>query len=110
MTPPAGTRDKESRTMDRLDWKIIAALEADGRQSFAELGEAVGLVDDHVDPVTELARLLAADGVSVTQATLSRDLDELAAVKVRSPRGDLVYAVAWAGGDRTPRPGGPPLL
>jgi transcriptional regulator of arginine metabolism len=31
---------------------------------------------------TELAELLAADGVGVTQATLSRDLEELGAVKV----------------------------
>ncbi|MFI5892923.1 arginine repressor [Actinoplanes sp. NPDC051513] len=31
---------------------------------------------------TELAELLAADGVQVTQATLSRDLEELNAVKV----------------------------
>ncbi|GIF08142.1 arginine repressor [Actinoplanes siamensis] len=31
---------------------------------------------------TELADLLAADGVQVTQATLSRDLEELNAVKV----------------------------
>jgi transcriptional regulator of arginine metabolism len=31
---------------------------------------------------TELAELLAADGVQVTQATLSRDLEELRAVKV----------------------------
>lgn len=29
--------------MDKLDWKIAAALEQDGRQSFAELGERVGL-------------------------------------------------------------------
>jgi len=29
--------------MDRLDWKIIAALETDGRQSYAELGEQIGL-------------------------------------------------------------------
>src|SRR5690606_3073353 len=29
--------------MDRLDWKIIAALEEDGRASFADLGERVGL-------------------------------------------------------------------
>lgn len=29
--------------MDNLDWKILAALERDGRQSFAELGEQVGL-------------------------------------------------------------------
>ena len=32
---------------------------------------------------TELAELLAADGVQVTQATLSRDLDELGALKAR---------------------------
>jgi transcriptional regulator of arginine metabolism len=45
----------------------------------------------------ELADLLAADGVAVTQATLSRDLEELGAVKQRSaggaayhvPSGDL---------------------
>ena len=29
--------------MDRLDWKIIAALETDGRQSYADLGEQIGL-------------------------------------------------------------------
>ena len=52
---------------------------------------------------TELADLLAGDGVVVTQATLSRDLVELGAVKVRSPQG-LVYAVPAEGGDRTPRP------
>nr|WP_131770798.1 arginine repressor [Candidatus Protofrankia californiensis] len=42
---------------------------------------------------TELARLLAAEGVQVTQATLSRDLEDLGATKVRSPQGGLVYAV-----------------
>src|SRR5687767_8176910 len=40
----------------------------------------------------ELAERLAADGVSVTQATLSRDLDEIGATKVRSADGGLVYA------------------
>jgi transcriptional regulator of arginine metabolism len=54
----------------------------------------------------ELARLLADDGIEVTQATLSRDLDELGAVKVRVGAGPLVYAVPGEGGDRTPRPGG----
>ena len=54
---------------------------------------------------TELADLLAEDGVSVTQATLSRDLVELDAVKVRIPSGALVYAVPAEGGDRTPRAG-----
>ena len=37
----------------------------------------------------ELADLLAADGIAVTQATLSRDLVELGAVKVRHARGGL---------------------
>jgi transcriptional regulator of arginine metabolism len=53
----------------------------------------------------ELAALLAADGVAVTQATLSRDLVELGAVKVRSAGGGLVYAVPGEGGDRTPLSG-----
>jgi transcriptional regulator of arginine metabolism len=51
----------------------------------------------------ELARLLADDGVAVTQTTLSRDLDELGAVKIRDGEGDLVYAVPAEGGDPTPR-------
>lgn len=45
----------------------------------------------------ELLTLLAADGIDVTQATLSRDLVELDAVKVRRS-GTLVYAVPDAGG------------
>ena len=51
---------------------------------------------------TELAELLATRGVHVTQATLSRDLVELDAVKVRAGSGALVYAVPGEGGDRTP--------
>jgi transcriptional regulator of arginine metabolism len=46
-----------------------------------------------------LADLLAADGLAVTQATLSRDLDELGAVKVPAQDGALVYAVPSEGGD-----------
>jgi transcriptional regulator of arginine metabolism len=37
----------------------------------------------------ELAALLKEDGLRVTQATLSRDLDELGAVKLRTPDGGL---------------------
>jgi transcriptional regulator of arginine metabolism len=37
----------------------------------------------------ELAAALRAAGVAVTQATLSRDLDELGAVKLRTPDGGL---------------------
>lgn len=50
---------------------------------------------------SELADLLAESGVSVNQATLSRDLVELDAVKVRSSAGQ-VYAVPGEGGDRSP--------
>lgn len=52
----------------------------------------------------ELARLLGSEGMGVTQATLSRDLDELGAVKVRTSGGELVYAVPVEGGDQLPRP------
>ena len=41
----------------------------------------------------ELAALLAEHGVAVTQATLSRDLEDIGAVKVRGSDGSLVYAV-----------------
>ncbi len=53
----------------------------------------------------ELAEHLAHAGVSVTQATLSRDLVELGAVKVRHGDGGLVYAVPGEGGDRRPLAG-----
>ncbi len=51
---------------------------------------------------TELADFLAVSGLHVTQATLSRDLVELDAVKVRGLSGALVYAVPGEGGDRRP--------
>ncbi|MFF4777281.1 arginine repressor [Microtetraspora fusca] len=50
----------------------------------------------------ELARLLAESGVEVTQGTLSRDLDELGALKLRADDGTLVYAVPGEGGGRIP--------
>ncbi len=63
----------------------------------------IELVTSHgVHSQTELADLLAEHGVRVTQATLSRDLVELDAVKVRGPSGALVYAVPGEGGDRRP--------
>jgi len=43
--------------------------------------------------------------VQVTQATLSRDLVEIGALRVRGSAGHLVYAVPGEGGDRTPHVG-----
>ncbi|GAB3668663.1 arginine repressor [Actinocorallia lasiicapitis] len=48
----------------------------------------------------ELAKLLADSGMEVTQATLSRDLVEIGAVRLRTEDGTLVYAVPGEGGDR----------
>ena len=60
------------------------------------------LATSEIRSQTELADLLHRAGVTVTQATLSRDLVELDAVKVRAPSGQLVYAVPGEGGDRRP--------
>jgi transcriptional regulator of arginine metabolism len=48
----------------------------------------------------QLVDLLAADGIGATQATVSRDLEELGAVKVRMPGGDTVYAIPEQPHDR----------
>lgn len=46
---------------------------------------------------TELAELLAAEGFAVTQGTLSRDLVDVGADKVRMPDGGVVYALRGDG-------------
>ncbi len=40
-----------------------------------------------------LVELLAAEGAIATQATVSRDLEDLGAIKVRVPGGDTAYAI-----------------
>lgn len=52
---------------------------------------------------SDLADLLDKHGVTATASTLSRDLVELDAVRVRGTDGSLVYAVPAEGGDRRPR-------
>lgn len=47
----------------------------------------------------ELREMLLDDGIDVTQATLSRDLDDLGATKVPYSGGGYVYAVPGEGGD-----------
>ena len=54
----------------------------------------------------ELAERLAQRGVRVTQATLSRDLEELGAVRLRGADGGLVYALPGAAGGPGSMPGG----
>jgi transcriptional regulator of arginine metabolism len=54
----------------------------------------------------ELAGILADRGVHVTQATLSRDLEEMGAVRLRGAAGSLVYALPGDPGGPGSRPGG----
>jgi transcriptional regulator of arginine metabolism len=58
----------------------------------ARIAALLGACEVHSQ--TQLVALLAADGVEVTQATLSRDLEEMGAVKVRRTGGGTVYAVS----------------
>jgi len=51
------------------------------------------LAAESVNSQDQLVELLAADGISATQATVSRDLEDLGAVKVRVGGGVSVYAV-----------------
>ena len=46
-----------------------------------------------VNSQAQLVEMLAAAGVDATQATVSRDLEEIGAVKVRAAGGESVYAV-----------------
>ena len=72
----------------------------------ARLSKIIELLVTHeVRSQAELSDLLAADGLHVTQGTLSRDLVEVGAVRVRGSRGQLVYAVPAEGGDRRPQAG-----
>ena len=51
------------------------------------------LGDVPVSSQTQLVELLEAEGIEATQATVSRDLEDIGAMKVRVPAGDLVYGL-----------------
>ncbi|HET6952322.1 MAG TPA: arginine repressor [Acidimicrobiales bacterium] len=54
----------------------------------------IRLLSDHaVTSQGQLVDLLAAEGVAATQATVSRDLEDLGAIKVRVGGGETVYAI-----------------
>jgi transcriptional regulator of arginine metabolism len=65
----------------------------------------VSILGEHrVRSQAELAAALTAAGVEVTQATLSRDLEELGAVKLRTPDGGLPsYVIPEDGAPLTAR-------
>lgn len=59
-----------------------------------------------IESQAQLAQILAADGFSVTQATLSRDLDELGAYKQSAPDGSFVYRIPADGAQVEGAPSG----
>ena len=55
----------------------------------------IRIIDNaEVSSQTQLQKLLAKEGIKATQVTVSRDLEEVGAIKVRSSSGDTVYAIA----------------
>ncbi len=60
----------------------------------ARIGEL--LLREHVRSQTELADLLADQGFVVSQGTLSRDLVDVGAIRVRNAEGEVVYALRGA--------------
>lgn len=62
------------------------------------VGELLGA--HQVASQAQLVELLAAEGVDATQATVSRDLEDLGAIKVRSQGGETIYAVPEMPADR----------
>lgn len=60
------------------------------------------LEEQPVSSQAQLVELLEAEGIVATQATVSRDLEELGAVKVRIPGGAMAYAIPdYTRGDRS---------
>jgi len=51
------------------------------------------LAEQAVTSQSHLVELLAAEGVTATQATVSRDLEDLGAIKVRVAGGETAYAI-----------------
>ena len=54
---------------------------------------ALLLAGHAVTSQAQLVELLAGEGVVATQATVSRDLEDLGAIKVRAAGGETVYAI-----------------
>ena len=71
-----------------------------GRRSPVKIGKpqrqhrVARLLETHaVSNQAQLVALLAEEGVEATQTTVSRDLEEIGAIKVRVPGGETVYAL-----------------
>jgi transcriptional regulator of arginine metabolism len=60
------------------------------------------LEEQPISSQAQLVQMLEAEGIVATQATVSRDLEELGAVKVRIPGGTMAYAIPDFTRERAP--------
>jgi len=72
---------------------VIGSITTPATKAARQSRIAALLSSTQVHSQSELVALLAADGFAVTQATLSRDLEDIGAVKNRAADGALVYAM-----------------
>ena len=79
---------------------VLASDKRRSRRSAVMVGKTqrqhrIGLLLERnaVSTQEQLVELLSTDGVDATQATVSRDLEELGAIKVRIAGGEAVYAL-----------------
>ena len=84
--------------MSALEHSAEGARGPAGRLSHTRAGRHAAIVailaENHVHSQAELQALLVRAGIEATQATISRDLDELGAVKLRAADGGAgVYVV-----------------
>ena len=86
LTASADRASADRASADRISPATKAARHAQIAAILSQPGEPVRSQE-------ELADRLAVLGIKVTQATLSRDLDDLGAVRLRGPGGALVYAL-----------------
>jgi transcriptional regulator of arginine metabolism len=85
---------------------VTTASPATKTARHAQIAAILAHADPPVRSQEELAERLGQRGVRVTQATLSRDLEELGAVRLRSADGALVYALPGEAGGPGSMPGG----
>ena len=90
-----------------LSWLLERCIRTPVTKTARQARIAAILAREQVRSQEELAELLERyASVHVTQATLSRDLDELGVVRLRATGGALVYALPEEPGGPGSRPGG----
>jgi transcriptional regulator of arginine metabolism len=102
---PATAKERHAKDQSPAAAELEAASTTVVNSRRARHQRIADLLGKHkVRSQSALADLLAAEGFTVTQATLSRDLDELGAMRIRDGDGALIYALRSEGGDGSPRP------